>query len=188
MKKTELAKSIKEEIFEILAEADQEDIDAQSDLNKELETTKGHKDDLGDALSESLNPEVFRDVNRYIARTAKRYDYSEQDAVYAIMAALEQRKSDKKYEIPGFEGTMDALDSISIREEEDDDDEMDKKATKSAKKGDSVSKLASKLQQTSAEMKRVVKKWKNAEGSEKQKLTDRLRELTKIKKELEGLL
>jgi len=33
MKKTELAKSIKEEIFEILAEADQEDIDAQSDLN-----------------------------------------------------------------------------------------------------------------------------------------------------------
>ena len=94
MKKTELTKSIKEEIFEILAEADQEDIDAQSDLNKELETTKGHKDDLGDALSESLNPEVLRDVNRYIARTAKRYDYSEQDAVYAIMAALKQRDFD----------------------------------------------------------------------------------------------
>ena len=38
-------------------------------------------------------------------------------------------------------------------------------------------------------MKRVVKKWKNAEGSGKSKnLTDRLRELTKIKKELEGLL
>ena len=39
-------------------------------------------------LNESLNPEVSRDVNRYIARTAKRYGYSEQDAVYAIMAAL----------------------------------------------------------------------------------------------------
>jgi len=75
-----------------------------------------------------------------------------------------------------------------LMKEEDDEDEMDKKAIKSAKKGDSISKLASKLQQTSAEMKRVVKKWKNAEGSEKQKLTDRLRELTKIKKELEGLL
>ena len=73
-------------------------------------------------------------------------------------------------------------------EDEDDEDVMDKKAIKGAKKGDSVSKLASKLQQTSAEMKKVVKKWKNAEGSEKQKLTDRLRELTKIKKELEGLL
>ncbi|MDA8959229.1 hypothetical protein N9F64_00360 [bacterium] len=187
MKKTELAKSIKEEIFEILAEADQEDIDAQSDLNKELETTKGHKDDLGDALSESLNPEVLRDVNRYIARTAKRYDYSEQDAVYAIMAALEQRKSDKKYEIPGFEGTMDALDSISIREE-DDDDEMDKKASKAAKKGDSVSKIANKLQQTIKEMKQVVRKYKDAEEPEKSKLLARLKELTKIKKELEGLL
>ena len=187
MKKTELAKSIKEEILEILAEADQEDIDAQSDLNKELETTKGHKDDLGDALSESLNPEVLRDVNRYIARTAKRYDYSEQDAVYAIMAALEQRKSDKKYEIPGFEGTMDALDSISIREE-DDDDEMDKKASKAAKKGDSVSKIANKLQQTTKEMKSVVKKYKDSKEPEKGKLLARLKELTKIKKELEGLL
>jgi hypothetical protein len=45
-------------------------------------------------IKESLNPEVSRDVNRYIARTAKRYDYSEQDAVYAIMAALKQRKFD----------------------------------------------------------------------------------------------
>jgi|TARA_R110000764_G_scaffold70354_1_gene145354 hypothetical protein len=187
MKKTELTKSIKEEIFALLAEADQEDIDAQSDLNKELETTKGHKDDLGDSLSESLNPEVFRDVNRYIARTAKRYDYSEQDAVYAIMAALEQRKSDEKYEIPGFEGTMDALDSISIREE-DDDDEMDKKASKAAKKGDSISKIANKLKETDSQMKSIVKKWKDSEEPEKSKLLTRLKELTKIKKELEGLL
>jgi hypothetical protein len=46
------------------------------------------------SLNENLNPEVSRDVNRYIARTAKRYDYSEQDAVYAIMAALKQRDFD----------------------------------------------------------------------------------------------
>jgi gas vesicle protein len=72
--------------------------------------------------------------------------------------------------------------------EVDDDDEMDKKAMSAAKKGDSISKLASKLQQTTKEMKQVVKKWKNAEGAEKEKLTNRLRELTKIKKELEGLL
>jgi len=103
------------------------------------------------------------------------------------MAALEQRKSDKKYEIPGFEGTMDALDSISIREE-DDDDEMDKKASKAAKKGDSVSKIANKLQQTIKEMKQVVRKYKDAEEPEKSKLLARLKELTKIKKELEGLL
>jgi hypothetical protein len=188
MKKTEFTKSIKEEIFEILAEADQEDIDAQSDLNKELETTKGHKDDLGDSLSESLNPEVVKALDRFIKAMAKRYGYAEQDAVYAIMAALEQRKSDEKYEIPGFEGTMDALDSISIREEEDDDVEMDKKASKAAKKGDSVSKIANKLQQTTKEMKSVLKKYKDSKEPEKGKLLARLKELTKIKKELEGLL
>ena len=73
-----------------------------------------------------------------------------------------------------------------MKEEEEDD--MDKKAMSAAKKGDSVSKLASKLQQTAKEMKSVVKKWKNAEGAEKERLTNRLRDLTKIKKELEGLL
>ena len=69
-----------------------------------------------------------------------------------------------------------------------DDDEMDKQASKAAKKGDSVSRIATKLQQTTKEMKQVVKKWKDSEGEEKAKLTDRLRELTKIKKELESLL
>lgn len=72
--------------------------------------------------------------------------------------------------------------------EQDDDDEMDKKASAAAKKGDSISKIASKLQQTTKEMKSVVKKWKNSEGAEKERLTNRLRDLTKIKKELEGLL
>ena len=71
---------------------------------------------------------------------------------------------------------------------EEDDDDMDKKAMSAAKKGDSVSKIATKLQQTTKEMKSVVKKWKNAEGAEKERLTNRLRDLTKIKKELEGLL
>ena len=71
---------------------------------------------------------------------------------------------------------------------EEDEDDMDKKAMAAAKKGDSVSKIASKLQQTTKEMKQVVKKWKTSEGAEKEKLTNRLRQLTKIKKELEGLL
>ena len=114
----------------------------------------------------------------------KRYDYSEQDAVFAIQAALKQRKFDKPTDIPGFEGTLDALNSLSIREEED---EPSAKDVKSSSK-DSVSKIASKLQQTTKEMKSLVKKWKNSEGGEKDKLTSRLKDLTKIKKELEGLL
>ena len=56
------------------------------------------------------------------------------------------------------------------------------------KKGDSVTKVANKLGETTREMKIVVKKWKSAEEPEKTKLLNRLKELTKIKKELEGLL
>jgi hypothetical protein len=37
-------------------------------------------------------------------------------------------------------------------------------------------------------MKQVVKKWKNTDGSEKEKLMNRLKVLNKIKKEVEGLL
>ena len=188
MKRSELSKSIKKEIFEILSEETADDInakkDAQVELNKELEKTA---ELTKENVNESLNPEVVKALDRFIKAMAKRYGYAEQDAVYAIMAALKQRKSDKKYEIPGLEGTMNALDNISIREE-DDDVEMDKKASKAAKKGGSISTVSNKLQQTVKEMKSIVKKWKDAEGAEKDKLTNRLKELSKIKKELEGLL
>ena len=169
MKKSELYYQIQTEINSLLSEESAEDIEnktsAQAELNKELEKTK-------ELTTESLNPEVSRDVNRYIARTARRYDYSEQDAVYAIMAALKQRDFDGLNEV-----------------EEMDDDEMDKKASKGAKKGDSVTTIANKLGETTSEMKRVVNKWKKMEdGPKKEKLKDRLKALSKIKKELEGLL
>ena len=46
-------------------------------------------------VSESLNPEVSQKVNAFIKAMAQRYDYSEQDAVFAIMAALKQRSMDE---------------------------------------------------------------------------------------------
>jgi hypothetical protein len=52
-------------------------------------------------LNENLNPEVIQSVNRFIKGIAKKYGYSEQDAVYAIMQAL--RKTD-------FEGINEDLD------------------------------------------------------------------------------
>ena len=45
-------------------------------------------------IKESLNPEVSRMINRFIKGIAKKYSYSEQDAVFAIMAALKQRDFD----------------------------------------------------------------------------------------------
>jgi hypothetical protein len=51
-------------------------------------------DAMYESLNEALNPEISQAVNRFIKAMAKRYSYSEQDAVFAIMAALKQRKFD----------------------------------------------------------------------------------------------
>jgi|TARA_R110001592_G_scaffold138575_1_gene357945 hypothetical protein len=166
MRKSELAKSIKEEIFEILSEATIE----TSPENLEKVKSTADDDDII-KVTESLNPEILRALDRFIKAMAKRYGYSERDAVFAIKAAMKQRDSD------------------GVNENEDMDDvEMDKKASSAAKKGDSVSKIANKLGETTKEMKSVVKKYKDSKEPEKGKLLSRLKELTKIKKELEGLL
>ena len=43
-----------------------------------------------DTLEENINPEVTKAVNRFIKGMANKYDYSEQDAVFAIMRVLRQ--------------------------------------------------------------------------------------------------
>ena len=48
----------------------------------------------GKQIKESLNPEVSKALDRFIVAMAKRYGYSEQDAVFAIQAAIQQRKFD----------------------------------------------------------------------------------------------
>ena len=146
MKKSEIKSYLKGEIIEILSEESAIDIQgktkAQSELNKELEKTKG------------LTSEAF----------------------------LYPPKSDQPL---GKE--------VKLREDEDDDEEMDddamnKAAIKGAKKGDPISKMADKLGETTREMKSIVNKYKEAVEPEKSKLIARLKELTKIKKEIESLL
>jgi len=184
MKKSEFKASIKGEIIEILSEESADEInakaEAQAKLNKELETTASLQ-------KESLNPEVSKTLDRFIKAMAKRYGYSEQDAVFAIMAALKQRDFDddddneKKSKFKKA-GEASGFDMRGLKEEDDDE------PTASQLKSEPISKIGYKLADTNKEMKSVVKKWKDAEGAEKIKLTDRLRELTKMKKELESLL
>lgn len=73
-------------------------------------------------------------------------------------------------------------------EGEDEFDVVDKEPTKKDLKGDSVAVRGRKLQETVAQMKILVKKYKEAEGAEKEKIKERLKSLTKIKKELESSL
>ena len=56
------------------------------------------------------------------------------------------------------------------------------------KKKDSVTTIGKKLQEIAKEMKNVLAKYKKSEGSDKEKHLERLKELTKIKKELESAL
>ena len=69
----------------------------------------------------------------------------------------------------------------------EDEDEPSMSDLKGASK-DSVTKIANKLGETTKLMKSLAKAYKNAEGADKEKLVNRLKELTKIKKELEALL
>ena len=59
-------------------------------------------------IKENLNPEVTNKVNQFIKAMAKRYGYKEQDAVYAIMAALKQGSFDGVKEGDGLWANINA--------------------------------------------------------------------------------
>ena len=204
MKKSTLKEAIKSKIKSLLSEDQANTADAFRTLRTILAFIKKHDAypypelmekaidvlqaaevsrmmDRERGLNESLNPEVTTALNRFIKAMAKRYDYEEQDAVYAIMAALEQRKSDTKYDMPGFEDTMDALDDISIREEEE-------PTSAELKKKDSIATTSNKLQKLTKKMKDKAKEFKAAEGDAKDKIKDELKKMTKEKKQLEKAL
>ena len=76
---------------------------------------------------------------------------------------------------------------LSSMSEDIEDDDIEPTSAQINKK-DSVAKISSQLAANAKEMKTVVNKWKKAEGAEKEEFLKRLKALTKIKKELEGLL
>jgi len=92
-----------------------------------------------------------------------------------------------------IETSPEDLDKVKKAADEDDvikvteDDDVEPTA-KDIDKNDSVSVISRKLQDTTKEMKSTVNQWKKAEGEDKERLLARLKDLTKIKKELEGLL
>ena len=227
MKKSEFKAQIKEEIIDIL-EADAADIQAQQDLNAELELSKQHAADLGDALSEGNDSDKFQDdgyvnhtyndsvIDKYnvpVEPTAVfnedatpkgedfTYDYEDIGQFYLEGFGKEHTLSNNQLEKLGrkivkqlYNGDIGkAYDELKdagkkglagrdkMREQDDEPKAGDLK-------GEPLSKIGYKLADVQKEMKKVVKKYSAAEGNEKEKLKDRLRELTKIKKELESLL
>jgi len=202
MKLSEFKSYLKNEIIEILSEEESaEDIKAkaaaQAELNKELEKTQ-------ELTKESLNPEVTKAVDRFIKGMAKRYSYSEQDAIFAIEQALAKRQPSMTTDMPGFEGTMDALDSLSIREEKEDD--MDKQASEAAEEEksiakekedalefqeetkDKIKKIKKDLEANKSEMLKILKIDRKDRTKAEQSLFDKMADKTKELKKLEKTL
>ena len=105
-----------------------------------------------------------------------------------VMTRLQNRPDKSAYSKGFILGVKDELaTSTGLNEDIDDEVEADKAASKGAKK-EPIGKISKKLGETQKEMKSVLVKFKKAEGAEKEKHLKRLKELTKIKTELEKSL
>ncbi len=208
MKKSEFKAQIKEEIIDILEAATQDDVKAQQDFNKELEKTAqlqksiSEGDDQDDGyVQHKYDDSVIDKYNVPVEPTAvfeedNTYDYEDIGQSYLENMSKPHSLTNAELEVLGkkivdrlYKGDIGkAYDEIvmydprKLKEEDDEPKAGDLK-------GEPLSKIGYKLADVQKEMKKVVKKYSaTPEGSEKEKLKDRLRELNKIKKELESLL
>ena len=196
MKKSELKAQIREEIIDILEDVSQEnpkDIEARTaaivkqtkavqDLNKVMTKEGNDSDKFQDDgyVNHTYDDSVIDKYNVPVEPTAVFEEDEEYNADGNLVSKSSQKTKDrlaKRKSMADFEKTG--------REFKDIDDKEPKAKDL---KGEPLSKIGYKLADTQKEMKRVVKKYSAAEGDEKEKLKDRLRELNKIKKELESLL
>jgi len=193
MKKSEFKAQIKEEIIDILEAASQEDVQAQKDLNAELAKTAELSKDLG--MSEGNDSDKFQD-DGYVNHT---YDDSVIDKYNVPVEPTAVFEEDEEYNADGnlvSKSSQKTKDRLAKRKSMADFEKTgrefkdidDKEPKAKDLKGEPLSKIGYKLADTQKEMKQVVKKYSAAEGDEKEKLKDRLRDLNKIKKELESLL
>ena len=211
MKKSELKAQIKEEIIDILDEVSKSELD---DISTQVDDIKAKIDAID--LSEGNDSDKFQDdgyvnhtyddsvIDKYnipVEPTAvfeedNTYDYEDIGQSYLENMSKPHSLTNAELEVLGkkivdrlYKGDIGkAYDEIvmydprKLKEEDDEPKAGDLK-------GEPLSKIGYKLADVQKEMKKVVKKYSaTPEGSEKEKLKDRLRELNKIKKELESLL
>lgn len=187
MKLSELKKSIKNEIISVLSEegATTQDIQTQQAFNAELEKTKNLMKDTGfakDVSEVSLSPvgDFYKGMYDLVNQADRMLGGNRDSIPQENWAKIYGKVGDLANELDRLYLDMEKK-GVKIAEEEE-------PTAADLKKKDSVSTLAKKMQETQKEMKSVLAKWKKAEEPEKTKLLNRLKELTKIKKELESML
>lgn len=116
------------------------------------------------------------------------------ETTYAGVGALNDIPKDPNFsKLKDKTAALTALkagESVTLEGMEDDDDSFeDKEPTKAdIAANSSIAKLQSKYSEVVKQMKSVVNKYKSAEGSEKTKYVDQLKNLTKLKKEIEAMI
>jgi len=169
MKLSELKAQIKEEIINTLKENLSPVMDFQEKIELFIEEYQQEYDVMEDFADLLLS--MHNQINREILDEASKEE-------------VENQKELNKE----LEKTVELSKQAGLKEEEDTYDFDEKEPSKSDLKKDSVATTASKLQKLTAKMRELLKKYKEAEGKEKEKIKDQLKDMTKEKKQLEKAL
>lgn len=140
---------------------------------KKSELKKFIREEIISTLSEAEQGVIHTKDQRKAEELAKK----------GLNVSIDERKKkseddDEDVEVKDDWGKVDKDDSFTEKEP----------TAKDLKKNDKITKMAAKLAMVTKEMKSVVAQWKKAEGNEKDRLLNRLKELTKVKKELEAII
>ena len=193
MKKSELQNYIKENILSSLSEDTAGEIEKTKELTAAVQDLESAKKEAGieeanigladleemgyEAGEKSFDMHFDKSILKNRPDT-KSYTKGFVQSIIDSAASLTPTE-----EIPMFKGTRDALDGISIREEEDEEP-----TKKDIKKTKGLAKAKEELALLTQEMKSLAKKYSKAEGEDKEKLVKTLKAKTKLKKELESIL
>lgn len=181
MKKSDLKKYIKEEIISVLSE------DASKELEATKELTQAVKD-LGDAKKEAGLNEVDDDKRYY-----GDYDRMTGRIISTMMNMKKYVETNEPEALPLLDKALSAYEDFdgymaygSQNELNEEDEKEPSKAELKKTKG--LAKAKDELVLLTREMKSLARKYKKAEGVEKDKLVDELKKKTKLKKELEAIV
>ena len=190
MKKSELKNYIRENIISTLSEDTEAEIEKTKELTSAIKDLENAKKEAG--IEEDATPKGedffydYLDIGMsYLEGFGKKHSLDDtqlEKLGKKIVDQLYKGDIGKAYDAIVNRDKLDTPGKPAFVKEEDDEPKA------KDLKGEPLSKIGYKLADTQKEMKRVVKKYSAAEGDEKEKLKDRLRELNKIKKELESLL
>ena len=207
MKASVLKSYIREQILSDLStpsvnEANEEEVENQKDLNRELEKTAqlksqiSEKDDSMDFPKELLSRNrdiIFRLVK--VGSDRAKYELINKETGephelgFRFFQSVGELERDANNIIIPSGGTQSSQFESTLNEEEDEDDKKAVAAAKASKGKFKKLDLAVKaLKDITTEMKSLAKKYSAADETEKEKIKDTLKSKTSKKKELESLV